>query len=236
MTPTATTSDAASDSEAARQALIEHHLPYARVVAASYYARRMHDEIEFDDYLQLATLGLVEAAQRFDPARGVGFRTFAARRMHGAILDGLERMTEKQQQIAAFQRARRERLALLKTEAHTKPDDPLAYLAELGIGVALGILLEGSGMIDLGPSQGQAEPAYRRLELAQRVRTLHEQVRELPAQQHDVIRRHYQQGQGFDDIARSLGLSKPRISQIHRAALEALRERLSRSAPMDAEF
>ena len=35
-------------------------------------------------------------------------RTFAARRMHGAILDGIERLTEKQQQIAVRQRLRRE--------------------------------------------------------------------------------------------------------------------------------
>ena len=75
--------------EQARQRLLDLHLPYARVVAASYYAKRFHDEIEFGDYLQLASLGLVEALGRFDPGFGVQFRTFAARRMHGAILDSL---------------------------------------------------------------------------------------------------------------------------------------------------
>ena len=85
----------------ARDALLAMHMPYAKVVAASYYSRRFHDEIEFGDYLQYASVGLLEAMDRYDPARGVQFRTFAARRMHGAILNGLERLTEKQQQIAA---------------------------------------------------------------------------------------------------------------------------------------
>jgi RNA polymerase sigma factor FliA len=81
--------------DGARQRLLDLHLPYARIVAASYYAKRFHDEIEFADYLQLASLGLIEALGRFDPGVGVQFRTFAARRMHGAILDGIEQLTEK---------------------------------------------------------------------------------------------------------------------------------------------
>jgi RNA polymerase sigma factor FliA len=100
---------AAGDADA-RSRLLEMHLPYAKILAGVYFGRRYHDEVEFGDYLQLASIGLVEALDRFDPARGVQFRTFAARRMHGAILDGLERMTEKQQQIAARQRLRNERL------------------------------------------------------------------------------------------------------------------------------
>ena len=101
----------------ARARLLEIHLPYAKVVAASYYSRRYHDEIEFGDYLQFASLGMIEALDRYDPQRGVQFRTFAARRMHGSILNGLERLTEKQQQIAARQRLRQERLQDVKAMA-----------------------------------------------------------------------------------------------------------------------
>ncbi|HEY0824821.1 MAG TPA: sigma factor, partial [Ramlibacter sp.] len=58
----------------ARQDLLALHMHYAKVVAASYYSRRFHDEIEFGDYLQYASLGLLEALDRYDPARGVQFR------------------------------------------------------------------------------------------------------------------------------------------------------------------
>src|SRR3954470_18088102 len=87
--------------DAARGQLLDMHLPYARIVAASYYAKRLNDEIEFGDYHQLATVGLLEFDDRYDPSLNVQLRSFAWRRMHGSLVDGLERMTEKQQQIAA---------------------------------------------------------------------------------------------------------------------------------------
>src|SRR6478609_9211446 len=107
----------ASGNADARSQLLALHLPYARVVAAIYYSRRFHDEIEFGDYLQYASIGMLEALERYDPTRGVQFRTFAARRMHGSILNGLERLTEKQQQIAMRQRLRTERAQELKAMA-----------------------------------------------------------------------------------------------------------------------
>src|SRR5215217_267187 len=83
----------------AREALLTLHMPYARTIAAVLYGKRVNDGVEFGDYHQLAAVGLLEAMDRFDPARGVQFRTFASRRMQGAVLSGLERLTEKQQQI-----------------------------------------------------------------------------------------------------------------------------------------
>jgi RNA polymerase sigma factor for flagellar operon FliA len=50
-----------------RDRLLALHMPYARVVAATYYSKRFHDEIEFGDYLQYASIGLLEALERFDP-------------------------------------------------------------------------------------------------------------------------------------------------------------------------
>ena len=99
---------------AAREELVRMHLPFARVMAAHCYARRHHDEIGFDEYLQFASVGLLEAMERYDPGRGAQFRTFAARRMQGAILDGLEHLSEKQQQIALRQRLRAERLQAVR--------------------------------------------------------------------------------------------------------------------------
>src|SRR3954468_3185376 len=107
----------ATGDAALRERLLVLHLPYARTIAATLYARRFHDEIEFGDYLQLARVGMLEAVDRFDPARGVQFRTFASRRMQGAILNGIERLTEKQQQIAARQRLRADRVAGVKAIA-----------------------------------------------------------------------------------------------------------------------
>jgi RNA polymerase sigma factor for flagellar operon FliA len=229
----------------ARERLLELHLGYARIVAGAYYARRFHDEIEYADYLQYASVGLLEALDRFDPARGVQFRTFAARRMHGAILNGLERFTEKQQQIAARQRLRADRMADVKalagegsgTEAGTPQtaDQLLAFVSEAGIGLALCWLLEGSGMVDAGAAS-VSQPFYRSAEMRQLRQRLVLAIEGLPAQERTVIRRHYLQEVPFEQIATDLQLTRGRISQVHRRALLRLRGVLAEQGDWSALF
>lgn len=237
----------------ARESLLSRHLPYARVVAASYYARRTHNDIEFEEYAQLAAVGLIEAFERFDPVRGVLFRTFAARRMHGAILDGLERLTEKNQQIAVRQRLRRERLVAIAADAkspapsdsgvpvsrRSAPEELFRYLAEVGVGLALGILLEGTGMVDAEAFDHPGETGspeiryFQRNELEQLRRRVKLLVEQLPDQERSVIRHHYLQEISFAQIADSMSVTRGRVSQIHRRGLLLLQEALSRSKGFD---
>jgi len=224
----------------ARERLLELHLPYTRVVAATYYARRYSDEVEFGDYLQYASVGLIEAMDRYDPGRGVQFRTFAARRMHGAILSGLERSTEKQQQIAARQRLRAERLRDVHAMAVEQGAAPgpsaeqlMRFVADVGIGLAVCWMLEGTGMVEDGAGATTALPFYRSAQLRQVRERLVEAVDRLPPQQRTVIRHHYLQDVPFETIAADLQLTKGRISQIHKQALLHLRRLLGAKADWD---
>lgn len=211
----------------ARAALLERHLPYARVVAASYYRRRFHDEIEFDEYLQLASLGLIESMERYDPDGGAQFRTFAARRMHGAILDGLECATEKQQQIAARQRLEEQRQDSIASDgAGTQNQDQLLqHVAQAGLAFALSWLLDGTGMVQSDEPVAQI-PFYRSTELRELRRQLLDLVEQLPPQERRVIHGHYLQEQPFEQMAQALGVSRSRVSQLHRQALARLKQSL----------
>ena len=241
---------------AARERLLEHHLPYARVVAATYYARRTHEEIEFEEYLQLARVGLLESFDRYDPARGAQFKTFAARRMQGAILSGLERLTEKNQQIAVRREVQRDRVQAAKSAATEKlsksqaqdDDAPgpangkkseqllFSYLAEVGIGLALGVMLEGTGMMEPDPVDGaamavSAEVTYFQKSEIQRLQdSLRTLVAGLNEQERTVIRCHYLQDIPFDEIGHMLGVKRSRVSQIHQQALRNLRQGLAPDA------
>lgn len=227
---------------AARQRLLDFHLPYARVVAASYFSRRYNDEVEFSDYLQLASVGMLEAMERYDPARGVQFRTFAARRMHGAILSGLERLTEKQQQIAARQHLRTERLKEVKAMAGedgaVKPGDPrhlLQFVSEVGMGLTLCWLLEDTAMVQ-PPGACTVVPFYQSSAMKQlRDRLLHA-VDALPPQERTVVRSHYLQDMPFEHVAATLQLTRGRISQIHKQALLRLRSLVRDDADWSASF
>ena len=64
-----------------REILVEEHLPLVR-----HFARRFSNRGEpFDDLLQVGTLGLIAAIDRFDPTRGVEFLSFAVPTITGEI-------------------------------------------------------------------------------------------------------------------------------------------------------
>ena len=222
-----------------REQLVLHYLPYARIVAASYYRRRFHDEIEFAEYLQLASVGLLESIDRFDLANGARFKTFAARRIHGAILNGIEKMKEKQQQIALrkeLQAERRESLKqreVLADATNDKPEELFRRLADVGIGLALAYLLEGTGMIDVPEEAPDQNQYYRQMELKQLQQRVRGLVADLSEQERTVIRYHYLQEVPFSEIAALLGLTKGRIAQIHKQALGRLRTALQSKERLD---
>ena len=67
--------------QAAREALVERLLPLARRMARRY---RRSDE-PLDDLVQVATLGLIKAIDRFDPARETAFSSYAVPTMLGEL-------------------------------------------------------------------------------------------------------------------------------------------------------
>ena len=61
-----------------RETLVTDNLSWARKIGC-HAARRVPTRVSRDDLAQEATLGLMEAARRFDASLGVGFRAFAGR-------------------------------------------------------------------------------------------------------------------------------------------------------------
>jgi RNA polymerase sigma factor for flagellar operon FliA len=224
----------ANRSAANREQLFLRHAAFARNIARRHHREQSRGDIDLADLYQLAYAGLLEALERFDPRQGVPFRPFAAHRISGSVSDGIVGMSEAREQIAWRRRARRERLQSL-SDADTdrlSTSEAMEKLAEIAVGLAIGFMLEGTGLFAQGDGEEQglqAQPAtaYDSLAWKEIVVQLHDELSSMPEREQMLLRQHYLIGVNFDQLAQLMELTKGRVSQIHRAALGLLRKRLS---------
>lgn len=220
-----------------REALIARYVPYATALAAKLYAVRGVREVEFQEYRQFAMVGLVQAVDRFRPDGGAQFKTFAMQRIRGAILNGLQHLSERHEQNAAQRRIALERAGSLKASSLSlgDPERLLEQLQAIGMGLALGVLLEGTGMLADG-EHAVPDTGYEQVEVAQLRRHLWEMAKKLEGRERQVVLMHYEEGRSFTEIAETLRLTKGRISQIHGAAVNRLRALVTRAARCDVAY
>jgi RNA polymerase sigma factor for flagellar operon FliA len=211
-----------------RETLFNRYVALARLLARRQGRRHATLRADRGELEQFAFEALLQAIDRYDPLRGIPFIAFARRRILGAIADGIARLSEVGAQLRVRRRLEQERLrSLVAAESEPAPsDDALARLSELTMGLALGLMLEGTGLF-AGEDEADPGPSpYETLEWRQVQTRLAREVNRLPAKEAAVIRQHYNHGLSFAQIAQLLQLSRGRVSQLHGAGLGRLRKRI----------
>ncbi len=208
-------------------------------------AREVGGSAELAELLSYGREGLLDAARRFDPARGVPFRGYASFRVRGAIIDGVRRS-------ARLPRRAHERLNGLLAAARTSEgayEDALApaapgatpadaeralgeHLAAMATAMAVGLLAQ-TGFTEEGErvpvaTADDPETALGRAELLAVVKAA---IAELPPEEEALVRRHYLEGERFDHVAAELGLSKSWASRLHTRAIKRLSAKLRNPSP-----
>jgi RNA polymerase sigma factor for flagellar operon FliA len=211
-----------TDESEARAQLAHLYQPFARSIAAKLYQTRIDEQVPFDEYLQYANLGLLEALNRFDCERGLIFTTFATYRIKGSILNGLEKATEYRSQLAYLRQERKERIAqLINDDTET---DSFDQMVDLTIKMALGFLLEDS---NLAAGVSSSDLTENDQALVQLKHNLAAAIEGLPARERLIIQCHYYHQMKFDDLAQQMSITKGRVSQLHKRALALVREALA---------
>jgi RNA polymerase sigma factor for flagellar operon FliA len=206
---------------AVHNALFHRYAPWSRGIARDVYRRLPVAQAEWGDYVHNATVGLLEAMNRFDPRRGVDFRGFARRRVRGAVFNGLRVFLNDRGGRDETERAR-DRLESLSGGGSAEGDVLTQLIAQVA-GLGLAFLLETAEDLPSG-GVGQDPAAYA--EKRQLDRLLERAVSALPERERLVVDLHYQQHVPFVEIAALLGVTKGRVSQLHRVAIERMRARV----------
>jgi RNA polymerase sigma factor FliA len=206
-----------------REGLFERYRRFAAALARRHARRTGIGADMYEDLEQFGYRGLLEAIDRFDPQRGVSFLTFATSRIAGSIIDGTGQLSERGAQARFRRKLERERVASL-TEQQRENRSATEELADIVTELALGLMLAAEDQSAPSDLTGHPDSGFDTLAWRETKAVLSSRVDELPEPERTVIRQHYLNDLLFSQIAVMLGLTKGRISQIHRAALEKLRK------------
>lgn len=209
----------ASQDVTARDALIVKYSPWTRLVARDVYVRVYALRDAWHDCVQNALIGLLEAMNRFDPKRGVSFQTYARHRVRGAVFNGVRTLRESLAQGARSYDQMAAALDRMETFDDGAAADPLEAFVGTTIGLGLGFLLEASSV----PSHAQGSDAYAELEREELSTAIAEAMERLPEREQMILMMHYYHHVPFVEISVQMGVSKGRISQLHKRALDSLR-------------
>lgn len=219
---------------AERERLIVEHLPLVRGLA-----RRYADRGEpLDDLVQVGTIGLIKAIDRFEPERGFKLASFATPTILGEIRRHFRDRSWTVRVPRGIQEARAQishAVTVLSAENGRSPSvREIAESTGLSQDDVLDALAAGSaqrpaplaspggeGDDDIGISVGVDDSGY---EQAEARATLDAGLSKLPARERVILHLRFEEGLTQSQIAARIGVSQMHVSRLIRRALESLRE------------
>ena len=215
---------------------IESHIDLVRYLALRI-STRLPASVDTDDLINDGIVGLLDATNKFNPDRGVRFRTYAETRIRGAILDGLRQKDWRPRSVRMRQRDLDHTIGLLAT-VNGRPATDEEIAKEMGLDMkAYRTLLEG---LHVGPflsledlSGGDPSiasdqlPPDAPLEKRDLVRAMVEEIRSLPERERHILELYYNEGLTMKEIGSALGVTESRVCQLHSQAAARLRSALA---------
>lgn len=227
----------AQGDNAARDELVQRFLPLARRLAHRY----AQSSEPYDDLLQVASLGLVKAVERFDPGRGFAFSSFAV----PTIVGELKRYFRDSAWALHVERGTQERARkitdaqrILSGRTGRAPTiEELAQYLEMSEEEVLDGLqaAEAYGAVPLdAPLTGEPDDKASRLTSlgaedprlahADDLATIFAASRRLPTRERQILYLRFHQDLTQSEIAERVGISQMQVSRLLRRSLQRLRE------------
>ncbi|GHO44799.1 sigma-70 family RNA polymerase sigma factor [Ktedonospora formicarum] len=235
----------------------EHKSPELRIELITMYAPLVRfvvgrlgipptSLLDMEDLIGYGTIGLINAIDRYDPARGVRFEAFATPRIRGAVIDQIRQLNWLPRSAVSRIRQIEKTLAELE-QTHGRPateveaanaldvsvDRYRQMLAEMSVSVLsldapLGTHVEEetASLADLLEDEEQQDPgeSVEREELTQ---ALSSSVENLPQREQLLLSLYYKEELTMKEISRIMNVSESRVCQLRMQALVRLRSMLN---------
>jgi RNA polymerase sigma factor for flagellar operon FliA len=211
----------------------------------------VNDQSDYDDLIGWGIEGLIDAIERFDPDRGVKFKTYAIIRIRGSIYDKLREMDWIPRSVRQIEKEYQKAVSELQYELGEKPTEEM--IAER-LGFSLEELKENAlklqnaknyissldnvifpdssssensitleDILEVPYEDANPETLAIKNEIIEKIK---EAIKELPEKELQVIMLYYHEELTLKEIGAILNVTESRVSQLHARALELLREKL----------
>ena len=232
------------DSRTIRDGLIIDHLPLVKYLVGRIVPQ-LPPHLDSQDLMSAAVIGLINAADRFDPTRGVLFKTFAEQHVRGTILDELR-------SYDVLSRATREKYKRLEREVvnleHRLGRNPTGEEVANALNIGLNdyyemlddihvftfISLEDNWEDGDGNSlcladvlaESEGKNPQQQVMMKQLAEALGLAIETLPEKERLAVTLYYSEDLNLKEIGETLGLTESRISQLLSQAMVRLRGKL----------
>jgi len=244
--------EAPSQSNAERDELILEHLPQIKYIAQRI-STKLPSHVELNDLVSAGILGLLDAIEKFDPNRGVKFKTYAELRIKGAILDSLRNLDwaprslrKKSKDLEKVYRELEQRLGRPAADKEVCDEMEITLnefyeLVDQIKGLNLGNFQELSGqdddkngepLVKYVPDAPQLDPffVFHKSEIQGILSTA---IDTLPKKERLVVSLYYFDELTMKEIGKVLGVNESRVSQLHTKAMLRLRTKLRKMNGQD---
>ncbi len=225
--------------EEAREQLIVSHLNLVRYIAAKFKNRGE----PLDDLIQVGTIGLIKAIDRFEPDRGLEFTTYATPTIMGEVKRHFRdkgwtiRVPRRLQELSAKVNQATDALTAelqrsptideIAAKLGTTADEVLEAMESSSAYSSVPLEGTGSAEDDDAPSvidryasvDGELAASDDRM-------VLEEVISEFPEADQQAIRMRYMEGMTQVEIAERLGISQVQVSRMLRRALKRIQEKI----------
>lgn len=197
---------------------------------------------DMDDLLGYGTIGLIEAVDRFDPTRGVGFESFATERIRGSVIDALRSADwiprssrRRAREIGKafvdlqerFGRAPADEdvaaaLGLSLTQMYRAMADAMCTVVSLQRTVGSGDDDSTTTLQDLLPDHSSPTPGQS-MEHREWLSTVEQALQWLDEREKRVLSLYYERALTLREISEVLEISESRVWQLHARAMTRIR-------------
>ena len=229
---------------ARRDAMIVEHMPLVKFLVGRIVPQ-LPPHLDSQDLVSAATVGLINAADRFDPDRGVLFKTFAEQHVRGAIIDELRSYDVLSRSMREkYKRLERQVITLEHLLGRNPTCQEVAAALDIGLDEYYAILddVHVFTFISIDDSWEDAEGAplclaevlceseakspQQQVMKMQLVEALGRSIETLPEKERLAVTLYYSEDLNLKEIGEVLGLTESRISQLLSQAMVRLKGRL----------